>query len=169
MQPYPFLCYPPYTAPRLNVACFGAMGVGVLGDAFLCYPPPPRLNAACFGAMGADVHLLCSPEHCAASISAAHLRPFYCNRSSVTVVPYGQPERCPGVAVLVDGALLTAVVSDAPYLQFEWAPLFFVPWALTLSSFYAASWRRCCHRPIDAERCRGSHLALFWHTDFDTN
>ena len=53
-------------------------------------------------------------------------------------------------------------------LHFEWAPLFFMPWALTLPSNYAASWRRYCHRPTDAERCRGSHLALFWHTDFDT-
>ena len=30
---------PPYTAPRLNAAYYGAMGMGVLGDAFLCYPP----------------------------------------------------------------------------------------------------------------------------------
>ena len=31
---------PPYTASRSNAACFGAMGVGVLGDAFLRCPPP---------------------------------------------------------------------------------------------------------------------------------
>ena len=31
---------PPCTAPRLDAACFGAMGVGGMGDAFLCYPPP---------------------------------------------------------------------------------------------------------------------------------
>ena len=30
---------PPYTAPRLNAARFGSMGVGVLGDTFLIYPP----------------------------------------------------------------------------------------------------------------------------------
>ena len=41
--------------------------------------------------------------------------------------------------------------------------------SLQLSFIYAASWRRCCHRPTDdAERCRGSQLALFWHTDFGT-
>ena len=36
----PFTVLTPYTAPRFNAACFGAMGVGFLGDAFLCYPPP---------------------------------------------------------------------------------------------------------------------------------
>ena len=36
----PLLCYPPYTAPRLDAACFGAMDMGGLGDAFLCHPSP---------------------------------------------------------------------------------------------------------------------------------
>ena len=35
----PLLCDALYTAPRLNTARFCAMGVGVLGDVFLCYPP----------------------------------------------------------------------------------------------------------------------------------
>ena len=32
----PFTVLSSYTTPRLNAACFGAMGVGLLGDAFLC-------------------------------------------------------------------------------------------------------------------------------------
>ena len=66
---------PPYTAPRLNATCFGAVGVGVLGDAFLCYPPAPRLNAACLSAMGADVPLLCCTPCTAVRVSAAHFWP----------------------------------------------------------------------------------------------
>ena len=34
----PSTVLPPYTTPRLNAACFGAMSVGVLGDLSLCYP-----------------------------------------------------------------------------------------------------------------------------------
>ena len=65
------------------------------------------------------------PPRTAARVSAAHFGPFYCGRSGVTGIPYRKPERCPGVAVLVDGALLTAVVSDAPYiLHIKWVPLF---------------------------------------------
>ena len=105
VRPFTVLC-PPLSAPRLNAACFGAMGVGVLGGAFLCYPHIPRSNAACFGAMGADEPLVCSPPSTAARVSAAHFGPFYCGWSGVTGIPYAQPERCPRVAVLVEGALL---------------------------------------------------------------
>ena len=61
----PLMCYPPYTAPRFNAVSFGAMGVEILCDPLL-YPAytAPRLNAARFGAMIADVRAtLC----CAAS------------------------------------------------------------------------------------------------------
>ena len=34
----PFTVLPPYTAPKSNFACFGAMSVGVLGDPSRCYP-----------------------------------------------------------------------------------------------------------------------------------
>ena len=63
---------PSYTAPRSNATCFGAMDVGVLGDAFLCYSPPPSLNAAWLIAMGADVPLLCCIPCTAVRVSAAH-------------------------------------------------------------------------------------------------
>ena len=37
----PLLCSPPPPpGPTVNAACFGAMSVGVLDDAFLCYRPP---------------------------------------------------------------------------------------------------------------------------------
>ena len=53
----PLLRYPPYAVPWINAACFGAMGVGFLCELFLSYPPytAPRLNAASFGAMGVGV------------------------------------------------------------------------------------------------------------------
>ena len=58
----PLLCYPPYTASRLVAACFGAMAVGFLDDAFLC--PPPCLGQFCLFwcglCRGADV-LSCPP------------------------------------------------------------------------------------------------------------
>ena len=54
----PSLCFHPYTTPRLNAACFGAMSVSVLGDSYTVLPPPPRLNNAYLSAMGADVPLL---------------------------------------------------------------------------------------------------------------
>ena len=47
--------------------------------------------------------------------------PFYCGRAGVTRIPCGQTGRCSYVAVLVDGALLTAVL------------------------LYTASWRGCYH------------------------
>ena len=37
-------CATPYTTPRLNAACFGAISVGVLGDSSLCYPPTLHLG-----------------------------------------------------------------------------------------------------------------------------
>ena len=44
----PSLCFHPFTTPRLNAACFGAMSVSVLGDSSLCFHPytTPRSNAA---------------------------------------------------------------------------------------------------------------------------
>ena len=82
------------------------------------------------------------PPRTAVKVSATIFGPFYFGRSGVTDIPYGKPERCPGVAVLVEGALLTAVVSNAPYiLHYEWAPHFFMPWAMTLLFVHAASWR----------------------------
>ena len=61
----PLMCYPPYTAPRFNAVSFGAMGVEILCDPLL-YPAytAPRLNAARFGSMGADVR---ATLYCAAS------------------------------------------------------------------------------------------------------
>ena len=66
---------PPYAAPRLNAACFRAMGVGVLGDAFLCFTPPPTLNAARLNAMVADAPLLRCTPCTAVRVSAAHFYP----------------------------------------------------------------------------------------------
>ena len=40
----PFTVLPPYTAPKLNAACFRAMSVGVLGDSQLCYPTTLHLG-----------------------------------------------------------------------------------------------------------------------------
>ena len=40
----PFTVLPPYTTPRLNAACFGAISVGVLGDSSLCYLPTLHLG-----------------------------------------------------------------------------------------------------------------------------
>ena len=40
----PFTVLPPYTTPRLNAACFGAISVGVLGDLSLCYLPTLHLG-----------------------------------------------------------------------------------------------------------------------------
>ena len=37
-------CATPYTTPRLNAACFGAMSVGVLGGPSLCYSPTLHLG-----------------------------------------------------------------------------------------------------------------------------
>ena len=66
---------PLYTATRLNAAWFGAMGVGIVGDAFLCYTPPPRLSAGRLSAKGAGVPLLrCTPCD-AVRASAAHFWP----------------------------------------------------------------------------------------------
>ena len=60
----PLPCYPPYTAPRLNAACFGAMSVDEFGDPSLraASYTLPKLNAACFGAMG--MGFLCNPLLC---------------------------------------------------------------------------------------------------------
>ena len=40
----PFTVLPPYTTPRLNAACFGAMSVGVLDASSLSYPPRLHLG-----------------------------------------------------------------------------------------------------------------------------
>ena len=59
----------PYTAPRLNAACFGAMSVGVLGEPSLCYPPTLHLNqmlivlVRCASAGWATLHCAAS-LHC---------------------------------------------------------------------------------------------------------
>ena len=113
---------PPLTAPRLDAACFGAMGVCVLGDAFLCYPPPPRLNYPCLSAMGTDVPPLCCTPYIEVRVSAAHF--WLLLLQFVRALPVYPTVR-------LDAALM---------LRF-WGMVPFLP----LSSFYTASWRGCYH------------------------
>ena len=81
------------------------MGVGFLGDAFLCHLPRTCLNA-----MAVDVPLLCCTPCTAARVSAAHFWLLLLWFVRVTHIPYGQTGRCSYVAVLMVGTLLTAVL-----------------------------------------------------------
>ena len=138
------LCPPPYTTPSLSAAHFGAVGTGV-PDTFYCSSP----------------HLCCSVLPISALFAAVS--------AGGTGTPYRQTGRCPGVAMLLDGALLTAVVRT-----------FLTP--CILSGYHSLSCRERCHypplmlligvgaaiAPTWAARRRGSFIALVWHTDFAT-
>ena len=98
------------------------MGVGVLGNAFLCYPPLRRLNDDCLSAMGADVRLLCCTPCAAVRVSAAHF--WLLLLRFVRAIP----------------VYPTVRLGDALMLRVWWMVPFF-----PLSSFYTASWRGCYH------------------------
>ena len=59
---------PPYTVHRINAACFGGMGVGVLSDSLLCYPPR-TLHIGCvlsvFARLVECPSAVLPPQHCA--------------------------------------------------------------------------------------------------------
>ena len=70
---------PPYTAPKLNAACFRAKGVGVLGDALLCYPRRPGYMLPVL-VRWVQMYLYCAPPPVLRLGSALPVfGPFYCS------------------------------------------------------------------------------------------